>query len=268
MGTRYVALALIALAAASLTTLSESELQKRATTLIPCDVFDSVENLETYFYYGYPPPYYDVHDGGARMAKSQVTIVDSRDGPYLQLNATPKAEGVGPPKFGNISLEYISGTITSYQNFVIAPGGRLDMQADFITPVLEGCWEDWWLTGADDKWPPEIDMAEWRGEIGSILSFNLFNDSVTSVAHNEFPYPNPDEWHTVRADMRALEDNITVKVDYFLDGIFLQSQWGNMTGEPMVMILDYQMLAWGGSPGPDFPTFWKVKNLSVVSYDP
>lgn len=99
-------------------------------------------------------------------------------------------------------------------------------------------------------------------------AFNLFNDSVTGIAHNEFPYSNADEWHTVRAEMRALEDNVTVKVDYFLDGPLLQSQWGNMTGEPMVMIFEYQMLAYGGSPGPDFDTFWKVRNLEVIGYNP
>lgn len=53
--------------------VASAAVEKRASTLIPKTVFDSVANLEQYFTYNYPWGG-NTHNGGARMDKAHVTI--------------------------------------------------------------------------------------------------------------------------------------------------------------------------------------------------
>lgn len=234
----------------------ENELQKRSTTLIPNNVFTSTSLLEQYFSYNYP--WGDTHNGAALMQKAQVSIIDNA---YLQL----KSVYTGQQSSGS-SLYYDSGTVYAKQQFTVAKNGGLDFQANFVAPVAQGCWPAFWLT-AVSGWPPEIDLAEWKGT--GKISFNTFNTS-SQVATKDVTYTTPTTaWHTILAKLRAESDGTTVKIDFYMNGNLITTQYGkNYVGSAFYLIIDYQMLGSSGSSGPTTTTYFDVQTLSVVSYNP
>jgi hypothetical protein len=257
MASRIFLILLATLAVASpATTLRERELKKRATTLIPNSVFTSTSSLESYFDYNYP--WGDTHNGAALMEKSQVTIIDNA---YLQLESVYTG-----PQSSDSSLSYNSGTVYAKQTFTVEAGGGLDFQANFVAPVSAGCWPAFWLTGVD-SWPPEIDLAEWKGD--GLVSFNTFNTSSV-VAAKDVTYTTPTTaWHTILAELRADSDGTTVKTNFYMNGNLVTTQWGaGMVGAPFYLIIDYQMLGSSGSSGPTTTTYFDVQTLSVTSYNP
>ncbi|KAH8648704.1 hypothetical protein BX600DRAFT_475652 [Xylariales sp. PMI_506] len=246
-----------AVSAASLTSSNrERELKKRASTLIPDTCFSSTFALEEYFGYNYP--WGDTHNGAALMSESQVTIIDDA---YLQLESIYTG-----PQASDSSLSYNSGTVYAKQTFTVETNGGLDFQANFVAPVQEGCWPAFWLTGVD-SWPPEIDLAEWKGD--GLVSFNTFNTS-SIVAAKDVTYTTPTTaWHTILAELRAEADGSTVRINFYMNGDLITTQYGsNMVGAPFYLIIDYQMLGSSGSTGPTTTTYYDVQYLSVVSYNP
>lgn len=253
----FLAACLASLATASHSNpLRERDLKKRATTLIPDTCFSSTDALESYFSYNYP--WGDTHNGAALMSQAQVTIID---GAYLQL----ESDYTGA-QAGDSSLTYNSGTVYAKQSFTVEASGGLDFQANFVAPVAEGTWPAFWLNGVN-SWPPEIDLAEWKGD--GKVSFNTFNTS-SEVQSYDYAYPTPTTaWHTVLAELRAEDDGTTVKTDFYLNGDLITTQYGNdMVGEPFNLIIDYQMLGSSGSSGPTDTTYFDVQSLSVTSYNP
>lgn len=226
------------------------------TALIPDTCFSSTDEFETYFEYNYP--WGDTHNGAALMLPEQATIIHNA---YLQL----QSDYTGP-QANNSALSYNSGTVYAKQQFTVDVGGGLDFQANFVAPVARGCWPAFWLTGVD-SWPPEIDLAEWKGT--GKISFNTFNTS-SEVTAADFDYPTPTTaWHTVLVELRAEDDESTLRADFYLDGELFTTQWGKgMVGAEFWLIIDYQMLGSSGSPGPKETTYFDVQSLSVTSYNP
>ncbi|KAG6354816.1 hypothetical protein INS49_003897 [Diaporthe citri] len=248
---------LAGLAAASPSTpLHERELKKRATTLIPDTCFSSTQAFESYFNYNYP--WGDTHNGAALMSKAQVSIIHNA---YLQL----KSDYTGPQS-GNSKLKYNSGTVYAKQKFTVQKGGGLDFKANFVAPVAKGTWPAFWLNGAN-SWPPEIDLAEWKGT--GKISFNTFNTS-SEVKATDVTYPSPTTaWRTILAELRAESDGTTVKINFYMDGKLITTQYGaKMVGAPFNLIIDYQMEGSSGSPGPQDTTYFLTQYLSVTSYNP
>lgn len=97
----------------------------------------------------------------------------------------------------------------------------MNFSAEFQAPVAKGTWPAFWLT-AVEGWPPEIDIAEWKGS--GKISFNTFNTSSVVSAKDE-AYPNPGAWHSVRAE---LEDSGSgnVGIGFWLDGRLVTRQVG------------------------------------------
>lgn len=236
-------------------TLATAALAAAQTTLIPMDCFSSQETLEQYFSYGYPWSS-DVHNGGARMVPEQCTLVD---GALVETAVYDPNE----PDIEGIAINYRSCAVFANQDFVVAEGTGLDFEAEFIAPVAFGTWPAFWLSGTQ-SWPPEIDMAEWKGS--GLISFNTFNTS-TEVDALDLDYPNPGDWHTVRAQLRdhgngdvspschaasSSTHNVTqVQTKFFLDGIERTTQYGaGYTGAPFWFIINLQMEGSSGSPGP------------------
>ena len=158
------------------------------------------------------------HNGGARMDKEHVSI----DSGNLVITAEP-VEGEPPSYFGGrvIPINYRSGAIHAKENFTVRKNGGLDFSAEFIAPVEKGTWPAFWLTGVD-KWPPEIDIAEWMGD-GKIL-FNTYNTSTQMTSKN-LVYKNPDQWHSVRCEIRD-ENGSDVRVQFYYDGQPIATQYG------------------------------------------
>ncbi|KAF5242266.1 hypothetical protein FANTH_8714 [Fusarium anthophilum] len=220
-------------------------IDRRATTEIPSDSFSS---LETYWNYLYP--WGSTHNGGARMDKEHVSVTDG----VLTLTAEPRDDQEDP-------IHYLSGAIHAKSTFTVSAGGGYDISAEFIAPVDRGTWPAFWLNAASG-WPPEIDIAEWKGS--GKISFNTFNtsDEVTALDRD---YPNPEEWHSVRAELRD-ENGHDVRVKFFLDGVEQTTQYGrDYIGAGLRLIVNYQTEGSSGSPGPTIPTTFQVRNVEVIS---
>lgn len=120
----------------------------------------------------------------------------------------------------NIPINYLSGTVHAKETFTVAAGGGYDFNAEFIAPTTYGTWPAFWLT-AVDGWPPEIDVAEWKGT--GDISFNTFNTS-SEVEALDVEYADEATWHAVRAEVRD-EDGANVAVKFFLDEELVTTQY-------------------------------------------
>lgn len=243
----------------------EAALQKRAVNVIPDTCFDSIDDLQTYFAYGYP--WGDIHNtidhvGAALMAKTQVGIVGEPGAAYLQLQSDYTGSSDA-----NSTLKYNSGAISTNDMFTVAPGGGFDFQANFVAPLNEGSWPGFWLSG--ESAPLVIDLAEWRGNSGGMVSFeSLGMSGVGQVDAVAWPEPLT-AWHTVKVELRAQPDETTVSVAYYLNGELVATHSAaDVVGQPMWLILDYQMLGESGETGPTDTTYFIAQSLSVTSYNP
>ena len=206
--------------------------QPQSSTLIPSTCFDSQSNLESYFSYDYP--WGDTHNGAARMSA-----------PYALASAgtlTLTSVNTGASDF-----KYNSGTVFATQTFNVTRAGGLDFSASFRAATTKGTWPAFWLNAATG-WPPEIDIAEWKGD-GNIF-FNTFNTSSQIAAH-PVPYPDPDDWHEFKCSLRDSGNGVDMSITFYLDGALVTTQvGGNYIGQDFHLIIDLQMEGGSGSPGP------------------
>ncbi|KAK7988292.1 hypothetical protein PG989_008607 [Apiospora arundinis] len=225
-------------------------------TVIPKDSFNA---FDTHWSYNYP--WGTDHNGGARMNKAKVSTAND----VLTLTASP-ASGEPPATNGGVQypVHYLSGTVFAKQQFTVKPGGGYDFEADFKAPVAKGTWPAFWLT-AVKGWPPEIDIAEWKGS--GKISFNTFNTSSQVAAH-DVTYPSPGNWHTIRAQIRTASAT-DVWVKFFMDGGEITTQYGkNYVNSAFYLIIDLQMEGSSGSPGPSAGTTFQIRNVQVTDYNP
>lgn len=181
-------------------------LHQRAVTDIPSDSFSSLDEYWNYYY-----PWGQTHNGGAKMTKEQVSV----DNGVLKLTATPTSSEADP-------IHYYSGAIHAKKTFTVAAGGGYDISAEFIAPVAKGTWPAFWLNAAAG-WPPEIDIAEWKGS--GKISFNTFNTS-SEVEALDVDYPSPGSWHSVKAEIRDI-NGYEVSTKFYLDGKLVTTQIAN-----------------------------------------
>lgn len=148
----------------------------QGASLIPSTCFDSYTSLEKYFSYLYP--WGSDHNGSARM------IGNSSDHEYILIDTpgtlTLLARPVTgqDPTSGGQEINYLSGAVHSTDTFTVETGSGFDIQAEFQAPTAQGTWPAFWLNGAN-SWPPEIDLAEWKGCPCSFISPITNNDERT-----------------------------------------------------------------------------------------
>lgn len=185
-------------------------------TMIPTTVFDSQTDFDTDFEYLYP--WGTDHNGAARMNSTQVTITNST----LTLTATPVTGQPSTTQGGKtIAINYLSGAVHAKETFTVEATGGYDFTGEFLAPTTKGTWPAFWLT-AVSGWPPEIDLAEWKGD--GDVSFNTFNTSSV-VAAKDVEYANPDDFHTIKAEVRDL-NGADVQTSFYLDGTLVTTQVG------------------------------------------
>ncbi|KAF2262227.1 family 16 glycoside hydrolase [Lojkania enalia] len=208
--------------------LSAASLPKRATTLIPKTAFDSTANLEQYFVYNYPWGG-TTHNGGARMDKDHVKI--STPG-TLTITAQP-VRGQPPATHAGkqIPINYLSGAVGARQHFTVPSGGGLIFSGSFQATTTRGTWPAFWLT-AVNGWPPEIDMAEWKGS--GKISFNTFNTSSV-LSWKDVTYSNPSQFHDIKCELRDVNGRDT-QVKFYMDGAPQATHVGkDYTGKPFYL---------------------------------
>ncbi|KAF9891830.1 hypothetical protein FE257_003315 [Aspergillus nanangensis] len=236
-----------------LTLLAISPLTYGAT-LIPTTCFDDYSSLEEYFSYLYP--WGEDHNGSARMVgnSSNHEYVSVESG-TLTLVAKPVSGQ--PPTSGGQEINYLSGAVHSTDPITVEAGSGFNIQAEFQATTATGTWPAFWLNG-DWTWPPEIDMAEWKGS--GDISFNTFNSS-SEVQALDVEYPSPDDFHTVRTEIRDI-DGSNISVKFFLDDTEVTTQYGaDYVGKPLNLIINLQMEGSSGSPGPttgEYPRLFYV----------
>ncbi|KAI1266669.1 concanavalin A-like lectin/glucanase domain-containing protein [Xylariaceae sp. FL1019] len=228
-------------------------------TMIPTTSFNSQADFDADWNYNYP--WGTDHNGGARMAQSQVAFSSGQ----LTLTAK-KVSGQPDATHGGqqIKINYLSGAIHAKEHFNVSQGGGYDFTGEFKATTTKGTWPAFWLT-AVDGWPPEIDMAEWKGS--GKISFNTFNTS-SILSWEDVLYPSPDQWHAIKCEVRDVNQK-DVSVKFYMDGALQATQiGGGFFGKPMYLIINLQMEGSSGSPGPSTDTLYQVRNLEVLSYNP
>ncbi|KAI0887124.1 concanavalin A-like lectin/glucanase domain-containing protein [Annulohypoxylon maeteangense] len=228
-------------------------------TIIPKTSFNSQSDFDADWGYNYP--WGTDHNGGARMDKAQVKFSNGQ----LTLTAK-KVSGQPDTTQGGktIKINYLSGTIYAKEHFTVAKGGGYDFTGEFKATTTKGTWPAFWLT-AVQGWPPEIDMAEWKGS--GKISFNTFNTSSV-LSWKDVAYSSPDQFHTIKCEVRDINQK-DVSAKFYMDGTLIATQvGGGFFGKAMYLIIDLQMEGSSGSPGPTTDTLFQVRNLEVLSYNP
>lgn len=209
--------------------LTVSSVLPRATavrTMIPTTSFNSQADFDTDWNYLYP--WGSDHNGGARMDKAHVKF----SGGTLTLTAQ-KVSGQAPASHGgqSIPINYLSGAIHAKEHFNVSKGGGYDFTGEFKATTTKGTWPAFWLT-AVNGWPPEIDMAEWKGS--GKISFNTFNTS-SQVAAKDVTYPTPSTFHKIKCEVRDINGR-DVSVKFYMDGTLVTTQvGGGFFGKPMYL---------------------------------
>lgn len=194
--------------------------------MIPVTSFDSQADFDTDWGYNYP--WGTDHNGAARMAKSQVAIL----GGTMTITAK-RVNGEKPASHGGkqIAIKYLSGAIYAKEHFNVSRGGGYDFIGEFRATTTRGTWPAFWLTGVNG-WPPEVDMAEWKGS--GKISFNTFNTS-SQVRARDVNYPNPTEFHNIRCEIRD-QNGRDVAIKFFMDENLIETQYGRgFVGQPMYL---------------------------------
>ncbi|KAH6849685.1 glycoside hydrolase family 16 protein [Chaetomium sp. MPI-CAGE-AT-0009] len=226
--------------------------------MIPNTSFNSQSDFDTDWNYLYP--WGSDHNGAARMARAQATL----DNGVLTLTAR-RAEGEKPASHGGqqIPIRYLSGAVHAKEHFNVSPDGGYDFAGEFRATTARGTWPAFWLT-AVEGWPPEIDMAEWKGS--GKISFNTFNTS-SEVRARDVTYPSPGEFHKILCEVRDANGR-DVSVRFSMDGQVVETQYGRgYVGKALYLIINLQMEGSSGSPGPDSDTLFQARNLEVWSYN-
>jgi galactan endo-beta-1,3-galactanase len=204
----------------------ESYMVLAAKTALPKSGLSSQQEFDKYWAYNYP--WGTDHNGSARMSKDQVKLENGT----MTITAK-RVSGQKPARHGgkDIAIRYMAGAINSKERWTVAKGGGFDFLADLKATVSRGTWPAFWLT-AVDGWPPEVDMAEWKGS--GKVSFNTFNTS-SQVTAKDVAYPSPGEFHTFRCELRD-SNGKDVAIKFFMDGKLVTSQVGRgFTGKAMYL---------------------------------
>jgi len=152
------------------------------------------------------------------MDTSKVSIANK----ILTLTAS-LSRGEKPASSGgkSIPVKYRSSTVHEKEKSNVSQTGGYDFVADFKATTTKGTWPAFWLT-AVDGWPPEVDLAEWKGS--GKISFNPLKTS-SQMAAKDVSYPNTGDWHTFRTKLRHLNGNDSV-AKFHLDGKPVTTQTG------------------------------------------
>ena len=210
-----------------------------AETVVPASSFNNLSR-----YWGNAYPWGSDHYGAAHMLVGQE---GTRNG-TLTLTALRRA-GLGPntSEWPGIPMTYVSGAVYSKAPVTVTDAYPVwDVSGDFKAPTAVGSWPAFWLL-AQDVWPPEIDILEQMGSATEQVSVWQAPDRADQ-AWKWLP-DSATTWHHYAAHLVKVGND--VRVAFTIDGKDLATFTGaGYAGHPFWAIIDLQMEAVSGTPGP------------------
>jgi len=207
-------------------------------------------------YWSYDYPWGSDHNGSARMNAANVSVADGIVTVSSRLANTDEGHSSSPP---HLRIRYESGTFYLKQTITISPQFPVwDFSGQFRVPTQNGTWPAFWITGAH-SWPPESDFMEFKGT--SSCHQNTYDGAWQAQIT---PVPAADtSWHTYRV-LATLQNSTNVSFRYYIDDTLESTQIANtFVDHPCWLIIDYQMEGDSGSPGPNEPRQFCIKNIVV-----
>ena len=174
-------------------------------------------------------------------------------GNYLTLHSYPNTGG----------YKYESGV--SFCNTQVPASGydTVTVSCDIQNPYVgvQGCWPAFWLD-TTKSWPPEIDIAEFKGNQGGRVWQNVCNDSQQwQVAQNYVD----GNWHTYSVVMGPANGG-NRSYQLYLDGSNkMQGTYHDGQNSPFWVICNFAMEGDSGSPGPNYNTYVSYHNFSITT---
>lgn len=204
----------------SLALANPLHLRPRNGYKVPTTSFNSQTDFNTYWNYNYP--WGNTHNGAARMDSAHVAIGNG------QLTLTADYVTGQPATSSGIAIHYLSGTIYAKQYYTVAVGGGYSFTGQFKAPTVKGAWPAFWLTGAN-SWPPEIDLAEWKGN--GDISFNTYG--MNSVWTTKNVAYSSSTFQTLTMDVLDY-NGVDVQTKFYMNGALQSTQIGKgMVGQPL-----------------------------------
>jgi len=141
------------------------------------------------------------------------------------------------------------------------------VDVDIYSPYAgtTGCWPAWWLDSAWN-WPPEIDIAEFKGNVGG---GNVWQNAVGSDGNWKVVIStiNNTQWHHYGLALGPIAAGART-YELFLDGT-LKNQ-GSIPdaqgGVPFWIIANYAMEGASLTPGPTTTTTIQMKNYVLATH--
>src|SRR3569833_29969 len=158
---------------------------------------------------------------------------------------------------------YESGVVYSTVNVPSSGYNFVTASCQIYNPNagVRGCWPAFWLDSAG-TWPPEIDIAEFKGNVGGMVWQNVDdgNNKWQTFQHSI----NAGAWHTYSANIGpANGGNRTFQL--YLDGNLTgQGTFWDPQGPQFWVICNYAMEGDSGSPGPNYNTYVQFQNYQLT----
>lgn len=240
------------LAAAGLPATRAAAATPASTSVLISGSLASYSTFESTWNYLYP--WGDSHNGSALMVAGSANHNHvSLSGGVLTLTSTP---------YVGDGFNYHSGTVYAKQQVLVdSSWPSWEVSGDFQAPSAKGTWPAFWLTGVN-SWPPESDILEFKGSATNWS--NTYKNTSGAWSNTLTPISDPGAWHTYRAVLKK-SGSSNVQIQYFIDGVLKGTHTGaGFVGQPMWLIIDYQMEGSSGSPGPTTTTYFRARNLYLA----
>jgi hypothetical protein len=150
---------------------------------------------------------------------------------------------------------YQSGVVWGKVNVPSSGYNFVTLDCDIYTPYAgtTGLWPAWWLDSAW-TWPPEIDIAEFKGNIGG---GNVWQNAVGSSGGWSVVISsvNASQWHHYGLALGPASGGART-YQLFLDGVIKnQGSIPDAQGVPFWVIFNYANEGDSGTPGPTYNTY-------------
>jgi hypothetical protein len=159
--------------------------------------------------------------------------------------------------------KYESGVAWAKTNVPSSGYSYVTVDVDMYVPVAgtRGCWPAWWLDSAT-SWPPEIDIAEFKGN-GNVWQ-NVDDDN--NNWQSKQTGINASQWHHYGLALGPSNGGYRT-YQLFTDGsIKIQGKFWDPKNAPFWIIANYAMEGDSGTPGPTYNTYVQYHNYVLATH--